>query len=101
MELIVLFQEVCSVGNPKNCTLCITFTYFFSAILSLIMKNLIGRKILMLISSLGMVESQSALGASFYLLAQRISANMEFCVYFDINNTNHSDQKFFTATDIS
>ena len=67
-----LFQDACSVVNPKNCALIIGLTYFVSAILSLILKNLIGRRILMLISSLGMAVSQIALDAYFYFLAQQI-----------------------------
>jgi len=74
-------------------------TYFFSAILSLIMKNLIGRRILMLISSLGMAVSQIALGAYFYFLAQQISENSEFCKYVDIINTNQSDHTNLTASE--
>ena len=64
---------------------------FVSAILSLILKNLIDRRILMLISSRGMAVSQIALGAYFYFLAQQISENSEFCKYVDVINTNLSE----------
>lgn len=88
---VQIFKDACSVVNPKNCALIIGLTYFVSAILSLILKNLIGRRILMLISSLGMAVSQIALGAYFYFLAQQISENSEFCKYVDVINTNLSE----------
>ena len=44
-----------SVISPRDCALTIGITYFLSALLSLVMKNLIGRRRLMLISLLGKV----------------------------------------------
>ena len=70
------FQDAKSVIEPKNCALIIGLTYFFSAILSLVKKNLIGRRILLLMSQLGMAVSQIALGVYFYILAQRTPVNI-------------------------
>jgi len=88
---VQIFKDACSAVNAKNCALIIGLTYFVSAILSLILKNLIGRRILMLISSLGMAVSQIALGAYFYFLAQHIADNSEFCNLVDITTSNISD----------
>ena len=64
--------------EPKNCALIIGLTYFFSAILSLVLKNLIGRRILLLMSQLGMAVSQIALGVYFYVLAQKTPLNLVY-----------------------
>ena len=69
------FQDAKSVIEPKNCALIIGLTYFFSAILSLVLKNLIGRRILLLMSQLGMAVSQIALGVYFYILSKRTPVN--------------------------
>ena len=70
------FQDVKSVIEPKNCALFKGLTYFFSAILSLVMKHLIGWRILLLMSQLGMAVSQIALGLYFYIFAQRTPVNL-------------------------
>ena len=42
-----------SLISARDCALTIGITYFLSALLSLVMKNLMGRRRLMLISLLG------------------------------------------------
>ena len=49
-------QDACSQISPKDCALTIGVTYFLSALLSLVLKNLIGRRVLMLISLLGEIQ---------------------------------------------
>ena len=79
--------------EPTNCALIIGLTYFFSAILSLVLKNLIGRRILLLMSQLGMAVSQIALGAYFYTLAQSTSLDSE-SIHTTVNNvTDISDHE--------
>jgi len=93
---VQIFKDACCAVNPKNSALIIGLTYFVSAILSLILKNLIGRRILMLISSLGMAVSQITLGAYFYFLAQPIAENSELCNLVDITTSNLSDHNITT-----
>ena len=54
-------QDACSQISPKDCALTIGVTYFLSALLSLVLKNLIGRRVLMLISLLGEIQRIIAL----------------------------------------
>ena len=42
-----------SLISARDCALTIGITYFLSALLSLVMKNLLGRRLLMLVSLLG------------------------------------------------
>jgi len=77
---VQIFTDACSNISAKDCALTIGITYFVSALLSLVLKNLVGRRILMLISLLGMAVSQIALGAYFSSLAQYISTSGDkFC----------------------
>ena len=59
------FQDACSSVAPKNCALVIGLTYFVSALLGLVLKNLIGRRFLMLVSMLGMASAQIGVGVYF------------------------------------
>ena len=51
----VMFQDAGagSLISARDCALTIGITYFLSALLSLVMKNLLGRRLLMLVSLLG------------------------------------------------
>merc|ERR1719431_567536 len=88
-----IFHDAQSVIEPKNCALIIGLTFFFSAILSLVLKNLIGRRILLLMSQLGMAVSQIALGIYFYILAQRTSVNLVY--------DKDSEKSNFTVTNVT
>ena len=60
-----IFRDSCSSVNPNNCALIIGITFFITSISGLIMKNLISRKLLLMLSMLGMGVSQSCLGVYF------------------------------------
>ena len=64
-------QDACSSVEPKDGALVIGVTYFLSTLLSLVLRNLVGRRFLMLLSSLGMALAQGSLGAYFHLLSLR------------------------------
>ena len=64
-------QDACSSVAPKNCALVIGLTYFVSALLGLVLKNLIGRRFLMLVSMLGMASAQIGVGVYFVTMTGR------------------------------
>ena len=65
------FQDACSGLEAKDCALAVGVVYFLSAILSLVLKNLVGRRFLMLVSALGMAVAQGSLGLYFHLLQEK------------------------------
>merc|ERR1719400_413207 len=74
-----IFKDACSVVEAKDCALVIGVTYFLSALLSLVLKNLVGRRFLMLVSALGMAVAQCSLGFYFQALAAKQRAQPSLC----------------------
>ena len=66
-------QDACSQISPKDCALTIGVTYFLSALLSLVLKNLIGRRVLMLISLLGEIQRIIGIKRKEYIYMLNIS----------------------------
>ena len=69
----VCFQEARISLEPNDCALIIGLTYLISSILSLILKNLVGRRVLLLLSQCGMGMSMIATGVYFHNLVQQTS----------------------------
>ena len=63
------FQDACSSVSPKDCALFIGITYFFSAIIGLILKNVINQRFLLLVSLVTMAASQTSVGIYFVHLS--------------------------------
>merc|ERR1719192_555196 len=64
-----IFKDAYSSLEPTNCALLVGLTYFCSALLGLVLKNLVGRRLLILASQLGMAVSHLGLGLYFHHLA--------------------------------
>jgi len=62
-----IFKDASSSLEPTNCALLVGLTYFCSALLGLVLKNLVGRRLLILASQLGMAVSHLGLGLYFHL----------------------------------
>ena len=60
------WQDASSSLEPTNCALLVGLTYLGSALLGLILKNLVGRRLLILASQLGMAVSHLGLGLYFH-----------------------------------
>ena len=60
--------------EPNTCALIIGITYLVSSIFSLILKNFIGRRILVLVSQAGMGLSMIAVGTGLWYFTS-IEAN--------------------------
>merc|ERR550534_2631059 len=58
-----IFKDASSSLEPTNCALLVGLTYLGSALLGLVLKNLVGRRLLILASQLG-------LGLYFHHLAE-------------------------------
>ena len=63
-------QDASSSLEPTNCALLVGLTYLGSALLGLVLKNLVGRRLLILASQLGMAVSHLGLGLYFHHLAE-------------------------------
>ena len=63
------FQDACSSVSPKDCALFIGITYFFSAIIGLILKNVINQRFLLLVCLVTMAASQTSVGIYFVHLS--------------------------------
>ena len=61
-------QDAGSSLEPTDCALLVGVTYLASALLSLVLKNLVGRRLLLLTSQLGMAVSHLGLGLYFHQL---------------------------------
>merc|ERR1719219_2232587 len=61
-----IFKDASSSLEPTNCALLVGLTYLGSALLGLILKNLVGRRLLILASQLGMAVSHLGLGFYFH-----------------------------------
>ena len=66
----MFFQEACSSIAPKDCALFVGITYFFSVIIGLILRNVISRRFLMLVSMTLMAASQTGVGFYFVHLSR-------------------------------
>jgi hypothetical protein len=64
----LIFEEADTIVDPNDCALIIGVSYFLSSILGLVLKKHVGRRILLLMSELGMAISQIAMGIYFYIL---------------------------------
>ena len=64
--------------DPDDCALIIGLTYLVSSILSLILKHLIGRRVLLLLSQAGMGLSMLATGLYFHTLAPETSHTQSY-----------------------
>jgi len=64
----LIFEEADTIVDPNDCALIIGVAYFLSSILGLVLKKHVGRRILLLISELGMAISQISMGFYFYAL---------------------------------
>merc|ERR1719210_1374426 len=62
-----IFKDASSSLEPTNCALLVGVTYFCSALLGLVLKNLVGRRLLILASQLGMAVSHLGMGFYFHL----------------------------------
>ena len=86
-----IFQESSAPPSlrPNDCALIIGLTYLLSSILSLVLRNLIGRRILLLVSQAGMGVSMLAAAAYFHSTAQQSSTGLHNLS--DITLSNHTD----------
>jgi hypothetical protein len=67
-----IFEEAkCSMA-PNDCALIIGVTYFLSSILGLVLKKHVGRRVLLLLSELGMAMALTAMGIYFYILQIKV-----------------------------
>ena len=66
--IVVRPQDAGSSLEPTDCALLVGVTYLASALLSLVLKNLVGRRLLLLTSQLGMAVSHLGLGLYFHQL---------------------------------
>jgi hypothetical protein len=64
-------QTAGSALPPPTCALLVGLAYLASALLSLLLRNLVGRRVLLLASQLGMALSHLGLGLYFHKLAPR------------------------------
>lgn len=65
-----IFQQANISLRPNDCALIVGLTYLLSSILSLVLRNLIGRRLLLLFSQVGMGLSMMATGVYFQSVAQ-------------------------------
>jgi len=62
-----IFQDVNSSLDPNYCALVLGLTHFLSSLVTLILKNVTGRRILLLISQAGMAATMFCLGFYFQM----------------------------------
>ena len=77
-----IFQQANISLQPNDCALIVGLTYLLSSILSLVLRNLLGRRLLLLFSQVGMGLSMMATGVYF-----QFDAQPEFNQNMDQNST--------------
>ena len=67
-----IFQQANISLRPNDCALIVGLTYLLSSVLSLVLRNLLGRRLLLLFSQVGMGLSMMATGVYFQFDAQPV-----------------------------
>ena len=93
----LIFREAQCALSPNDCALIIGVTYFVSSILGLVLKKHFGRRVLLLISEIGMALSQISLGFYFYMLNFNNNVNLKKDVTMITSTTTSAVNSTFSA----
>merc|ERR1719277_479612 len=96
----LIFEKAkCSI-NAADCALIIGVTYFLSSILGLVLKKHIGRRVLLLVSELGMAAAQLSMVAYFQLNSSYIRHSSLQSRSSSSSSSSQSDN-FYSTTESS
>uniref|UniRef100_W4VS11 Putative sugar transporter n=1 Tax=Phaedon cochleariae TaxID=80249 RepID=W4VS11_PHACE len=78
----IIFEESGTTLNPEYCTIIVIFTQFLSSFLTPCIVDRYGRKLILLLSAMGMVVAEVPLGTYCYL--KRRGASTELCAFVPV-----------------